>query len=155
MERWSSSRGLSVRQRQSKVFQFDKDLCSSSSKRLITLFTNRSFKEHKIASFGERKIPNLTFTDQRDFTVVEDLHVRNNKRTVSGYFPIETFPTCESIRIRFTTASHLFVAFTGAKVNVHNYNFVKARANNERFVTITECHHHRGKTSASRSFGET
>ena len=94
-----------------------------------------------------------TFTEERDFTVIEDLHVRNNKRTLSGYFPIKTFPTRESIRIRFTTASNLFVPFSGAKINVHNYNFVNARANNERFVTITECRP-RGKTSELKSFEE-
>ena len=122
-----------------KVFQFDKDLQRSFSLTKIflfilqtliyhsflqTLFTNSSFREHKIASFR----------DPTDFTIVEQLHINKGKRQIIGKFSIRKFPKRESNRNRFTNCSEY--NFGAVRVNIHNYNFANARQNNERLVTI-------------------
>ena len=73
-----------------------------------------------------------------NFRVAEELHLRKGKRTISGYFLIDRFPTRESIRLRFTTKYFASYNFAAVEINIHNYNFVTPRANNERFVTVTE-----------------
>ena len=72
------------------------------------------------------------------FTVVEEVYLWNGKRRLSGYFPIDSFPTQESIRLLFTTQCFASYSFAAVHINIHYYNFTNPRAHCEWFVTVTE-----------------
>ena len=91
---------------------------------------NPQWEDHQLHSVQRIKPVN--------FRVADEVHLWKGKRRISGYFPIDRFPTRESIRLRFTTKYFSSYNFAAVEINIHNYNFTVPRESNEQFVTVTE-----------------